>query len=68
MASDRTGLFIIRAWLEEGSSEPLRAQIRLSTDVSGGVERTLTLVQPEAVCAAVKEWLADFLSQAERSD
>jgi hypothetical protein len=66
--ANRTGLFIIRAWIEEGSSEPLRAHVRLSTDISAGVERTLTLVRPEAVCATVQEWLADILSETERAE
>lgn len=65
MASDRTGLLIIRAWIEEGSSEPLRAQIRLTGDVSIGFERELTLARTEEVCAAVREWLADILRDAE---
>ena len=60
MPSDRTGLMIIRAWTEPGSTEPLRAQLRLTTDVSAGIERTLILSQSEAVCAAVNEWLADI--------
>ena len=66
MPSDRTGLLIIRAWIEEGSSEPLRAQLQLSTDVSAGFERTLTFASAEAVCAAVHEWLAEISSEAER--
>lgn len=66
MASDRTRLLIIRAWVEEGSSEPLRAQLRLSNDVSAGFDRTLTLARAEEVCAAVEEWLADIVIDAER--
>ena len=66
MESDRTGLLIIRAWIEAESSEPLRAQIRLSTDVSAGFQRTLTFSRAEDVSAAVREWLAEVLSQAER--
>ena len=62
MASDRTALLIIRAWTEEGSSEPLRAHIRLTSDVSSGIDRTLTLAQADAVCATVREWLAEVLS------
>ncbi len=56
---DRTGLLIIRAWVEEGPSEPLRAQVRLSSDVSAGFERTITLTRADDVCAAVRAWLAD---------
>lgn len=65
MAGDRTALLIIRAWIEEGSSEPLRAQIRLTADISSGFERTLTLARAGAVYATVQEWLADVLSGAE---
>ncbi|MDP8937630.1 MAG: hypothetical protein M3O23_07875 [Actinomycetota bacterium] len=65
MASDRTGLLIIRAWLEEGSEEPLRAQIRLTSDVSAGFERTLTLAQADAVCLTVREWLAEIMAEVE---
>lgn len=58
--TDRTGLLIIRAWTEPGSTEPLRAQVRLTTDISAGFERTLTLSRSADVCAVVREWLAQF--------
>jgi len=67
METDRTGLLIIRAWVEEGSSEPLRAEVRISTDVSAGFERTLNLARADAVCATVEEWLREILSDAVRS-
>jgi hypothetical protein len=60
MADDCTGLLIIRAWIEEGSSEPLRAQVRITNDVSSGFERTFELARAELVVAAVQEWLADI--------
>jgi len=62
--SARTGLLIIRAWMDEGSSEPLRAHIRISDDVADGFPRTVTLCRPEAVCAEVQEWLAQMLGEA----
>ncbi|MGI9021843.1 MAG: hypothetical protein ACR2HV_01170 [Acidimicrobiales bacterium] len=68
MTSDPTGLLIIRAWVEEGSSDPLRALVRVSTDVSGGFERTFTSARPEEVCAAVTEWLADMVSDTAPSE
>jgi len=61
---EHTGLLIIRAWIEKGSSEPLRAEVRMSTDVSAGFEHSFTLLRPEAVCATVQEWLADVLGAA----
>lgn len=68
MERDRTGLLIIRAWVEEGASEPLRAQVRISSDVSAGFERELTFVRADDLCATVKEWLADILSDDEPAD
>ncbi len=63
-AGDKTGLLIIRTWIEQGSPEPLRAHIRVSTDVSAGFERTVTLLRAEDVCAAVQAWLDDIMRDA----
>jgi|HubBroStandDraft_6_1064221.scaffolds.fasta_scaffold425524_2 hypothetical protein len=60
MASETTGVLIIRAWIEPGSSEPLRARVRTTTDVSGGAERTQTFSKAEDVCAAVRAWLSEI--------
>jgi hypothetical protein len=60
MVTGRTALLIIRAWLEHGSLKPLRAQIRLTTDVSHGLdEKELTLTDVAAVGDAVEAWLLD---------
>jgi hypothetical protein len=56
-----TALIIIRAWVEEGSAQPLRAQVRVTSDVSGGIERTLTLVERDTVVQLVDDWLRDVL-------
>jgi hypothetical protein len=61
----RTGLMIIRAWVEEGSRKPLRAQVRLTGDVSTGFERTVNLTDIQAVCAEVEAWLRDVLATTE---
>jgi len=41
---------------------PLRAQIRLTTDVAQGLERSLTVAQEEAVVEAVQAWLSAMLA------
>lgn len=64
MTNDPTGLLIIRAWVENGSSEPLRAHMRLSTDLSVGIERELTLTLVDEVCNTVEEWLESVLKRA----
>jgi hypothetical protein len=56
-----TGLLIIRAYLETGSPSPLRAEIRLTSDVSAGIERTFTLVDRDRVSEVVRLWLDDIL-------
>lgn len=62
MTRTRSGLLIIRAWVEPGASSPLRAQIRLTTDVSEGFERSLTVAEKEAVVEAVRAWLSEMLA------
>jgi hypothetical protein len=61
MPQDHTGLLIIRAWVEQGSSKPLRAQVRLTTDVAAGFASEVTLADVNAVSAAVEAWLQDVL-------
>ena len=64
MTKTRTGLLIIRAWAEPGSSSPLRAQLRLTTDVSAGLERSETLTQADAVVEVVRAWLLEMETPA----
>jgi hypothetical protein len=61
MASGNTGLLIIRAYVETGSTAPLRAEIRLTSDVSAGFERSLTLGDKDVVAEVVRRWLDDVL-------
>jgi hypothetical protein len=60
----RTGLLIIRAWAEPGSSSPLRVQIRLTTDVSLGVECRETIADADAVVEVVRAWLLEMATTA----
>jgi hypothetical protein len=62
VTTSRIGLFIIRAWVEPGSSSPLRAQIRRATDVSQGFDQGLTVTQKQAVVEAVEAWLSELLA------
>ena len=66
MPLNHTGLFIIRAWVEQGSSQPLRAQIRLTTDLANGFASEMTLADVHAVSAAVELWLRDVLLDGQR--
>lgn len=62
MAKTRTGLLIIRVWAEPGSSSPLRVQIRLTTDVSLGVERSETITEADAAIEIVQIWLLEMVT------
>jgi hypothetical protein len=64
MTNPRIGLFLIRAWIEPGSSSLLRAQIRRTTDVSRGFEQRLTVADEEAVFAAVQVWISQMLAHS----
>jgi hypothetical protein len=61
--SHRTGLLIIRAWVERGSTDPLRANIRVTDDVSLGIEQTLEVAQPEGVSRIVDAWVRGLLDE-----
>jgi len=61
MPDDPTGLLIIRAWVEPGSTAPLRARIQITDDISGGI-RTLVMSQPGEVEGLVSQWLRDLLN------
>jgi hypothetical protein len=56
----RTGLMVIRAWIEEGSTKPLRAQVRHTIDVRTGFEAESTLTEPERVVAEVRAFLTSL--------
>jgi hypothetical protein len=62
-------LLTIRAWCEDRSDDPLRAEIRLTKDVSSGFQHHLTVAHTETVVAAVRAFLEDVLlsSDARRS-
>ncbi|HET9248758.1 MAG TPA: hypothetical protein VFP13_02295 [Actinomycetota bacterium] len=50
-------LLTIRAWCEEGSEHPLRAEIRLAEDVASGFRSTLTFINTDAVLESVRGFL-----------
>lgn len=62
MALNQTGLFIVRAWVEAGSSKPLRIHIRQTTDIGVGFQREITFADVDAVCAELQTWLNDVLA------
>jgi hypothetical protein len=54
----QAGLLIIRAWIEDGSSAPLRAELSVTPDVSNGV----TQRSMHTDVAEVQAWLREVLT------
>lgn len=48
---------VIRAWVEDGSSCPLRAEVRHTSDVTIGFMSKATLTEPDRVLAEVTAFL-----------
>lgn len=62
--SDRTGLLVVRVWLEGGPSDGdgLRARIIQTLDVAAGAEIVTAAATTDQVCATVREWLEAYLA------
>ncbi len=58
MRHDRTGLLIIRAWVEEESAEPLRIHLRSTTNIAAGLDPPMHLASGDRVAEIVRNWLA----------
>ena len=67
MSRDRTGILIIRAWLEQGSTAPLRAHIRQTTDIATGLRDGDTETDEDAITAVVLAWLQQVVLDGEAS-
>lgn len=58
-APERTGLLIVRAWIEAGD-EGLRARITRVLDLAAPEEVVVAVAGPAEVLATVRAWLDDF--------
>jgi hypothetical protein len=63
MCSQRVALMIIRAWTEDGSAHPLRAEIRSTGDVLAGIQSASTVTRGERVIEAVRVFLDDVSAE-----
>jgi hypothetical protein len=52
-----TGLLVVRAWIEAGSSSPLRVNMRSTTEVSEGFQREANFADAAAAGVALRVWL-----------
>lgn len=54
-------LLVVRAWRESGSTDPLRATIRLTTDTANGFTYELSVSDAATVTNVVRAWLEEVL-------
>jgi hypothetical protein len=57
MTRHQTGLMVLRVWTEEGSTAPLRVDVRQTYDLPGGFRHTSTFTEVDLVLAAVRTFL-----------
>jgi hypothetical protein len=65
LPAERTGVLVIRAWIESGGENAaLRARITSTLDVTERGEVSTVASSPEAITEAVAGWLRAFLGAA----
>ncbi len=57
MNQQQTGLMVLRVWTEQGSTAPLRVDVRHTNDLSRGFHGTLTLTDVDRVLNTVRRFL-----------
>jgi len=61
-SSDRTGVLIVRLWIEGNARDGLRARITQTLDSAGTERHVAVAATPEAVCTVVQKWVDEFVS------
>jgi hypothetical protein len=61
LPAERTGVLVVRVWIEVNGEARLRARITRTLDVSGHEEISTVVATPEEITASVADWLDAFL-------
>jgi hypothetical protein len=61
-SSDRTGMLILRLWIEGNPSDGFRARITQTLDATGPEQAMATAGNPEDVYAVVRRWVETFVN------
>jgi hypothetical protein len=59
--TERTGVIVIRVWIEGGGDDGFRARISATPDVSRPERTTFAAGSLEDVVQIVRDWLEEFL-------
>jgi DNA replicative helicase MCM subunit Mcm2 (Cdc46/Mcm family) len=65
MTRGQVGLLVIRARAEEGSARPLRATIRLTSDLASGFTEEVNVSDVDAATDLVRRWLNQVIGATE---
>lgn len=67
-SSDRTGILIVRLWIEGDAGEGLRARITQTLDSTGREQAVATAASPQDICDVVRTWVEAFIEADGGSD
>lgn len=59
-STERTGVFIVRGWTEDGALERFRARITSTPDIEGSAPASRATDSKKFVIDALAEWLDSF--------
>ena len=65
-APERTGILVIRVWLEQDAPGRLRARLTEAADLDQPPTTVAAAADVPGICAAVEAWLRRFLDSPER--
>lgn len=63
-SSDRTGILIVRLWIEGNARDGFRARVTHTLDSTGSERAMATAADPEDVYELVRAWVEAFVDQA----
>ncbi len=61
--ADRTGILIVRMWIEGNAHEGFRARITRTLDATGDEQGMATAATPDDIYAVVRTWVESFIEQ-----
>jgi hypothetical protein len=65
-AAERTGILVVRVWLEPGTPGRLRARLTQAADLGDPATPLDVATGVPGICDAVEAWLRRFLDSPER--
>ncbi len=60
--ADRTGILVVRLWIEANPRDGFRARITRTLDAAGPEQAAATAATPEDIYAVVRTWVEAFVA------